>query len=242
MKPKLFLLLILVIGIWSFESSPALSQHFESTNYTIDWGNFNITSGRKTSTTYRLTDTVGQNAPGQYDSSGFIVKSGFQYIHDLLNIFSFSIDNLDIAFGTLVPNIGTTLTSTLTITTPNGRGYEIYAAENHPLTIYSGATIPDTTGDHGTCSESQSDTWNNASTSGFGLNVLGAGTSSYFTDSSQFRQFANLASGESPQIIMSEDDSVKNHSATVSYKVNISSSQDAGNYENSIIFTAIPKY
>ena len=77
------------------------AQHFESTNYNIDWGNFNMTSGKKTSTNYSLTDTVGQNAPGEYSKTGVKLKSGFQYIYPF-DIFSFAIDDLEIDFGAII--------------------------------------------------------------------------------------------------------------------------------------------
>jgi hypothetical protein len=81
------------------------AQTFDSSSYHIDWGNFNMTSGKKTSATYTLTDTVGQNAPGKFTNTGFVVKSGFQYIYDSLEKFSFSISDIDLPFGTLTPNI-----------------------------------------------------------------------------------------------------------------------------------------
>jgi hypothetical protein len=61
-----------------------------STNYIIDFGNFNMTSGSKSSTSYKVTDTVGQTAPGEYLSTGYKVGAGFQYIYALPR-FSFRI-------------------------------------------------------------------------------------------------------------------------------------------------------
>ncbi|RLC35669.1 hypothetical protein DRH14_00255 [Candidatus Shapirobacteria bacterium] len=241
--------LILIFGL--FITPPILAQSFSSNSYRINWGNFNMTGGRKSSINYKLTDTVGQNAPGQYDSAGFIVKSGFQYIHDTFNTFAFAIDDLDIDFGTLVAGIATTDTNIITITTPYGNGYQIYTHENHPLQIDASHQISDTLGDNGTCSESASDTWTQATTYGFGLSAMGinssqvatgVGTSQFFADSSYFRQFANYSNSEKAQIIMEEDNDVKDRSARITYKVNISATQPAGNYRNNITFTAIPKY
>jgi hypothetical protein len=242
---------ILFFIFWFF-AIPVKAQHFTSNSYIIDWGNFNITSGKKTSTTYKLTDTVGQNAPGPYTSTGYIVKSGFQYIYDSFNKFSFRIDNLSIALGTLAPGIGTTATNNLTVSTPSGHGYQILAFENHPLWVDSTIYVPDTTCDVGsTCTETTSGTWNNASTYGFGFNVIGTnassvatgvGTSSIFTDNTYFRQFANVYASETPQVVMSETSPVQNHTARVTYKANISSIQAAGDYQNAITFVAVPNY
>jgi hypothetical protein len=234
----------LVIGFWLLViPSPATAQHFESSSYTIDWGNFNITSGKKSSTNYSLTDTVGQNSPGQFDSTGYTAKMGFQYIYDILiNKLSFEISTLDLNFGSLVPNIGTTLTNTLTITTPSGHGYDITVSENKLLTNFTGQTIPDTVCDSGTCSESSSGLWTQNTTYGFGLGASGPGTSSYFATTSHYRQFANRSANETPQTIASENSPAKDRLTQITYKINISPLQPAGEYQNAITFTAVPKY
>ena len=246
LNPKsyiIFLFLYFLLHLFFLYPKKINSQTFDSNNYHIEFGNFNMTGGKKTSSTYILTDSVGQNAPGQYDSTGFTVKAGFQYIYDQNLPFSFQISALDLNFGNLVPNIGSTITNTLTISTPTAHGYDILSIANHPLkTIGNNSTIPDTKCDSSSCSESVSDIWTNSSTYGFGFNASGNGTSSYFTDSTYFRQFANNSAGETAKIIVSENSRVENHSAIITYKVNISPNQAAGTYQNSINFIAIPKY
>jgi len=250
MKSKLLkLTLALLIPILLFVPARAIAQHFESDSYIIDWGNFNITSGRKSSDTYNLTDTVGQNAPGQYDGS-VIIKSGFQYIYDMIYYFSFQIDDLTIDFGNLVPELPSTDINTLTITTPSGHGYQILSHQNHSLKNEVGQTIPDVTGDNGLATESQQDTWTQINTYGFGLtaigldgtNPTGVGTSQYFPTTDDYRQFANYALSETQQIIASETGPVKNRSIQVTYKANIDTFQSTGNYQTAVTFTAIPNY
>jgi len=223
--------------------SPVEAQHFSSDNYIIDWGNFNITSGNKTSGNYKLSDTVGQIAPGTYQKTGVLLKSGFQYIYDTFITFAFSIDNLDINFGILTPGIASTAVNTITISTPSGHGYQISSQESHPLSLGNGITIPDTVCDS-PCDESTSNSWVNSSTYGFGFNASGVGASSYFANSTYFRQFANVAASpaETPQIFMSENSPVENRQSTITYKVNISPAQSAGIYHNFIVYTAVPKY
>ena len=230
------------------------AQSFSSSSYKINWGNFNVTSGKKTSLNYQLTDTVGQNAPGQYDRTGYIIKAGFQYIYDTIYYFSFQIDDLSIDLGTLSAGSTSTDTNTITITSPSGHGYQIMAHQNHPLAISnSGTTIPDTTCDNSSCTESQSDTWINSAIYGFGFNAIGinnsnvathVGTSAYFPNANYYRQFADYSASpaEENQIIMSEDSAVQSRQARITYKTNISSAQPAGDYQNAITFTAIPKY
>jgi len=234
---KMIKLYYLLSVICYLLSSPIYAQHFESSNYNIDWGNFNMTSGRKSSTNYSLTDTVGQNAPGEYSKTGVKLKSGFQYIYPF-DEFSFAIDNLDINFGTLTPSIATTAVSTLTTTSPSGLGFQITAQENSPLRLNSGTTIPDIKGDNNLASEFVADTWTNATTYGFGFNA----NTTYFSTTNHFRQFANISQSEVPQIFDSSNTHVKNHTTTITYKINISSSQAAGTYQNYIVYTATPQY
>jgi hypothetical protein len=249
-KTKFLLLFFFLATIYHLRSTISLAQSFDSASYHIDWGNFNMTSGKKTSTNYQLTDTVGQNAPGKFTSSGYTVKAGFQYIYDSMEKFSFSISDISIDFGSLAPNVGSTQSNTISITTPSGHGYQIMAIANKPLSTISSSTIPDTSCDT-SCSISSSGVWTSSSKYGFGFNTIGInssgvatniGTSSYFTNSTYFRPFAAASRVESPQIIMSEDSPVKNRSARITYKINISQYQPAGNYENLINLMAVPKY
>jgi len=211
-----------------------------------------MTSGKKSSTNYFLTDTVGQNAPGLFSSTGYQVRSGFQYIYDLLNsTFSFEISSLDISFGSLVSGVGTTRSHTITISTPSGHGYEINVAATSQLTNSTGATIPPASCDSGPCTPTSSQLWNNASAHGFGFNAVGLnssgvatniGTSQFFATSSHFRPFALSSDSATPPTIMSETVPVKSRPALITYKINPSPQQAEGNYYTAIIFTAIPNF
>lgn len=254
MKFKLFFLFFLILNTYYLIlNTPIFGQHFVSPSYIIDWGNFNITSGKKSSTNYSLTDTVGQNAPGPYSATGYKVKAGFQYIYETLYQFNFAIDNLDIPLGTLVPGVASTATNIIAVSSPAGHGYQIMAHENRPLSTMTGITIPDTSCNIGsTCTDSSSNIWTNNTDYGFGFNavgintsgaVTGIGTSNYFTDITYFRPFANYAiASKTNQIFMSEDLPSRYRLARITYKAIIPVSQSAGNYQNSVIFTAIPKY
>ena len=245
LNPKscfIFLVLYFLFLLF-FSSKKIIAQTFDSNSFHIEFGNFNMTGGKKTSSTYTLTDSVGQNAPGQYDGAGYTVKAGFQYIYDNTIPLSFAINNLDLFFGNLVPNIGSTVTNTLTTSTPTAHGYDVLTAANHPLkTIGGNSTIPDTKCDSGTCSESTSDVWTSNSVYGFGLNASGDGTSTFFTDSTYFRQFADNSAGETAKIVMSENTPVEDSITNITYKVNISPNQTEGTYQNSINFIMVPKY
>ncbi|MEI8068070.1 MAG: hypothetical protein WCG91_03970 [Candidatus Shapirobacteria bacterium] len=222
------------------------AQTFTSDKLKIQFGNFNMGSGKQTGGGYSLTNTTGQNAPGQFSNQGFVLKSGFQYIYDNIYPFSFQIDNLNINFGDLTPDVGSTASNNITITTPSRRGYQIMAVANRPLSSTIGTIIPDATCDSGTpCTESVSAPWTTNTAFGFGFNATntaGIGTSAYFTNSTYYRHFASLSNQETGQIIMSESKPVKDSSAKITYKVLVSKFQPAGSYENSISFIAVPKY
>lgn len=241
MKAK-YIFPFLVLLFFYLSTSLVRAQHFSSSSYNIDWGNFNMTSGRKSSTNYQLTDTVGQNAPGLSKKNGIAIQSGFQYIYNTFTQLSFTIDKLNINFGTLTPGIGATDTNVLTVTTPSGHGYQIIASENHPLWINSSLSIPNTQCDLNDCTSSFSTQWISNNKYGFGFNVTGIGATNYFSNSSYFRPFADLSNNESPAIIASENIPVKNRQNIVNYRVLISSLQSAGDYQNYITYTLVPKY
>lgn len=200
-----------------------------------------MTGGKKTGSGKTLTDTVGQTAPGQYDSNGYIVKAGFQYIYPF-EPFSFSISDLDIAFGSLVPETPSIEETTLKVSAPSVGGYSVTTYETGPLESTTGATIPDTTCDADDCDEQTAGVWQQSNTYGFGFNLQGDDVAADFTDDTYFRQFADQPDGETPQEIMGADSPAIDRTATASFKVNISGIQTAGDYQTSVVFICTPEY
>jgi hypothetical protein len=212
----------------------------DSTNYKIRLGNFNMTSGTKSSASYNLTDTVGQIAAEFFSSSGYHVKAGFQYIYTLYD-FSFAISTLAIDLGTLATNTFSTGSHTLTVTAP-GNGYSVSAFETSKLMNSNGDTIPDTTCDAGTCTETAAEVWTTATNNGFGFNMTGNDISTDFVGSTYFRPFPDASLGEVPATIMTTSAAGKNRLATVNYKASRGATQAAGTYSTSIVFIATPVY
>ena len=216
-------------------------ERIESPNYRIIFPNFNSGAGIPTSTNFNLNTTIGQNAPGLYSSSGYRVKAGFQYINSIIP-FSFSISDIQKNFGTLTPNSPSTTTSTLIVSAGGAGGYLIKASENHPLqTSDASDSIIDTLCDT-TCSESTAAVWTSSTKYGFGFNMSGDDVPADFVGSTYFRQFADRSNCETQTTIMSSVNVGRERTATITYKVNISSVQPAGTYQNIIMFTAIPGY
>lgn len=213
----------------------------KSPNYEIQMPNFNSGAGIPTSTNYKLDSTVGQTAAGPFSSTGYKVLSGFQYIHSLIP-FSFTISSIAIPFGNLTPDTPQTITQTLTVSAGGAGGYQVTAKENNPLQILGSApTIPDTLCNT-TCSETAAGVWNQTNKYGFGFNMAGDDVPADFTDSTYYRQFADVSNAETAKVVMSSSRVYRSRTATVTYKVNISTLQSAGQYQNIIYYTAIPSY
>jgi len=241
---QIFLILFLSFGLLVLESTMAEAENLSSDSYRIQMGNINMGSGIPTSDTYKMGLTGGQNAPGYYSSTGYVVRAGFWYIKTIIP-FSFTISDLSIDFGTLTPGTPSTQTNKLSVSAGGAGGYQVTAQENDALTSSGGtATIPDTTcnGNGQTCDEENAAPWTDNSKYGFGYNMQGDDIPETFVNSTYFRPFPSLAASEDPAVVMTNSKVGRNRVATVTYKVNISGSQAAGDYENYIIFVATPTY
>ncbi len=213
-----------------------------SPTFEIDMSTINITGGEKNSTSFKLTDTVGQTFQGQFNSAGFAVRAGFQYIYSLTP-FTFTISNLDLNFGTIIPNIPSLQTNILTVTTGSAFGYTVRTIEDHPLRLLTGTTtIPDTSCNLVfTCTQTNATPWTDNTSYGFGYNIQGTDVDSQFVDNSYFRPFP-IQNIDDPALIMSRTGVATNSAATVTYKINIGSTQVQGTYQNNIQYIAIPSF
>ena len=245
---KSVLVLLILVTISFFQAfSPLLAQSMYSQNYEIHMGNINMTAGEKASANFKLGDTVGQTAPGLYESAGFQIGAGFWYITGIIP-FTFSISDINIDFGQLTANSPQILTNDLTVSAGGAGGYQVLALETYPLKSASDNYIPDTLGDNSDISETTASVWAQNDTYGFGFKMSGDDVPDDFTDPACdpncYRQFADPTASppEEPQIVMSSDDVTRQSEATASYKINISGTQEAGHYQNQIIFIAVPKY
>lgn len=226
-------------------SSPILAENMESDSYKIQFGNFNMSSGRKTGASYVLSDTMGGLAVGpygQYGSTNYFIGSGFQYVYQI-DYFNFSISKLNIELGELFTGSFGTDSHTITITTTGASGYNVYAFENHPLKLSTGSeTINDTTCDFSDCDETVAAAWTDPGQAGFGFNVSGTQAAADFINANYFRQFANNEASESMQQIMGSTNVALDSTATVNYKASMPGNQAGGNYQTSIVFVAVPGY
>lgn len=233
------------LSLFFFAFTLVNAERLESDSYIITFGNFNVTSGEKSSSNYKVTDTVGQTGAGpygEYGSSTYFVGSGFQYIYQI-DTFSFQISKTLIDFGELVENTHNTDSHTLTITTRGAGGYSVYAFEEHPLRQVQGSEeIADTTCDAGTCTHINAAVWSDQTIAGFGYNMSGNDIPSNFIDNTYFKNFADNESADEMQVVMNSDNIANQRQATVTYKAGIGSFQASGNYETSVVYVAVPGY
>lgn len=242
-KSLVFLFFILT-SCFLILNSPSYALDMESSQYQLKYTNVNITSGNKESASYKLSDTVGQLAAGEFSSTGYVIKAGFQYFHSIIP-FRFTISNTNINLGTLLPSTPSTGTTTLTIYFGGAGQYQVTAIEEGALKTLDGASsIPDTSCDGGasTCTETLAKPWTLNSAYGFGYNMSGNDIPSDFVDATYFRPFPDRTAAEAPAVVMSSTNVGKNRQSTVTFKANISNIQPAGTYQTIINFVATPSY
>lgn len=245
---KFIIFITFIIFINFINCFPVLAgpEEISSEGYKIKMPNLNMAGGRKEGSGKTVTDTLGQTAPGRYAKDGYIVRAGFQYIYSIVP-FTFTITDLTIDFGILVPGTPATASNQLIVSTGSAGGYQISAFENNPLKLTEAAdTIPNTICDDGLCTAILATLWTNANVHGFGFNASGDDVMADFGEN-KYRQFSDASLATPAAVIMSRDSSTYNppshtRTGTITYKVNIPASQPAGKYENAVTFIATPKY
>ena len=237
-----FILFILILGS-SLLVGPILAINMESPRFRIQFGNLNSASGNKASEDYNLSDTVGQLAAGRFDSDGYIVKAGFQYVHSIIP-FRFTITNTTIDFGVLNPQTFSTGKTSLIVSFGSAGNYQVTAGEEGPLKTLAGNSIPDTHCDGGqnTCTEGIAKPWTLKEKYGFGYHIEGDDVPTDFITNEYFRPFSDIHGNKSPAIIMRSSNVGKNRQSNLTSQVNVSPDQPSGTYQTIISFIATPSF
>ena len=238
------LVTITIVAIFTLLSlsKAVLADNLNSPSFDIKMGTINITGGSKSSASYKLNDTVGQTAQGEFNSGGYTIKAGFQYV--LNNIpFTFTISDIDLDYGSLVPGTPSTLTNILGLTTGSAYGYSIKVIEDHSLKLTNGTdTIPDTACDLASpCTITDATPWTVNTRYGFGYNVNSTDADPEFAGATYYRPFP-IQVTDQPSLVMSKATAAATASGIVTYKINVSGSQAAGTYQNGLQFIAIPSF
>jgi len=150
-----------------------------------------------------------------------------------------------VPFGTVSLNTFYIGCQDLVVSTNAGNGYALTTQESSAMRTANGLyTIPDTTCDGGTCSESVAGAWTNAAKNGLGhtcANQVNHDCSSAYSGGTNFLQFANIAGGEIAQPVMS---SSTNATATgrIKFRLSAGLAQPAGAYTTLITYIITGTY
>ena len=157
------------------------------------------------------------------------------------SLFTVRISGTIIDYGKLYPTNPVLRENTIEIDGSSTHGYSILTSEDHPLADDSFSNlIPDTSCDRGLCSETTSATWSDNLTYGFGYaceNLVG--TSCFDFEPLAFKSFADLSKSENHQPATSSLDSSKTK-IKLTYRVNISASQENKTYLNNLNYVVLP--
>jgi len=115
-------------------------------------------------------------------------------------------------------------------------------------TANGSSTIPDTTCDAGTCTQSAAAAWTNPAKNGLGFTCFNQDGNhdcnavyTNGTSGKNFTRFANLALGETPQSIMSSS-TPATVTARIKHRLSVGAAQAAGVYTTIITYTLTPTY
>ena len=227
---KIGLVLILIVTAFIILRNRTLAQNASNNSYTIQGGDIE----QKT----QSSDKSSDKTTNTYFGENYQVTTGFEDIEDS-HPFSFSVSNNLVDYGPLTATNPVSRTTDLIISKGSSRGYSVFAFANRELSDVNNDSIPDTTCDNGTCSETSSGVWSGNLSFGFGYRceIEASPCSKDFLIENSFKQFANDSKSEAYEAIINSFDSRK---AKIEYKVNISNNQAKNSYSNSITFIAIP--
>jgi hypothetical protein len=267
LKRGLLPLSIFFITVVFFTAS-AHAVNMDSNQYHIKFGTIDI-GGQKMSNpaegTY-LSTSLGQTAAGQFQSNGYIVKAGFQYIYSRIP-FTFSVSNIRADLGTLTPNTPSTAAINLSVSFGGAGQYVVTAGEMGPFRNFDNIPIANTACDGGanTCSTTLAKPWTSLSAYGFGYSMSGTDIPADFINATYYRPFADKTVPQQPATVMQSSNVTQNltptpnpsltpaplltgtprnttHQSTMTFKVNISPLQSAGSYNTVIHFVATPSF
>jgi hypothetical protein len=150
-----------------------------------------------------------------------------------------------VPFGIISPNTFYQGCQDLIVSTNAGNGYSLTVQESSAMKTIDGRfTIPDTTRDAGTCSESAAAAWTTATHNGLGhtcANQLNHDCNSAYSSGTLFRQAADLSQGETAQSVMSSS-TAATATGRMKYLLSAGNAQAAGTYTTLITYTIYAAY
>ena len=272
-KKGIIIALVLSTIYYLLTTTPSYAINMQSNQYRIQFGTVDSGGGKMTDPvddTYRLSSSIGQTAAREFQSNGYVVKAGFQYIYSRIP-FSFYLSSIRVDLGTLLPSTPSIGNITFKVSFGGAGQYVVTARADAPLTTYQGTNSISFTGCNGgadTCTITNAKLWNSSSAYGFGYRMTGQDVPADFTDlvyNSYYRPFSNNLLSESAATIMQSSNVTADitptpaipytpapiltgvprtttHQAVMTMKVNVSSFQQAGSYATVLRFLATPSF
>jgi hypothetical protein len=187
-----------------------------------------------------------QNSSGTYASNAVSFKPAPGCIgDDGATVNAIATTATSVPFGIISPNTFYQGCQDLIVSTNAGNGYSVTVQESSAMRTVDGRfSIPDTTCDGGTCTESAAAAWTNATKNGLGhtcFNQLNHDCNAVYSSGTNFRQAANLAAGETAQSVMSSS-TAATATGRVKYRLSTSAAQPAGAYTTIISYTIYATY
>ena len=246
----------------------AINMH--SDEYRIQFGTVDSGGGKMTDPvddTYNLSSSIGQSVAREFQSNGYVVKAGFQYIYSRVP-FTFYLSSIRVDLGTLLPNTPATGAITLKVSFGGAGQYVVTARADAPLSEIQGTETISFTGCNGgvdTCTITNAKLWTSSSAYGFGYGMTGQDIPTDFINNTYYRPFANRLVAEDAVTIMQSSNVTADitptpaipltpapvltgvprtttHQAEITIKTNISGLQPAGTYATVIRFLATPSF
>lgn len=232
----------LLIGLFLHSAN---AQTMSNQNYILRTQGFNSISGLAEGQNTKVRSTIGEISTEGFEGVNYKVRAGFENAKTILP-FSIALSSNLIDFGELLPTNPIIRTLDMEINSENAYGYSVIAYEDKPLTSTSSDNIfiPNTTCDNGRCDSIEASVWTNTLAYGFGYrcdNLSGRDCDTSFERTNFYKTFANKKNEEEPQLIVSGI-GANNRQSRISYKVNVSGSQQKNIYTNTITYIAVPNY
>ena len=161
--------------------------------------------------------------------------------------FIFTVGSSEVAYGQIDPTNPVIRTHKLVLTPAYAPINTIFLYQNHPLQVQGKQqVIPDTSCDDGVCTESRASLWENALTYGSGYRCDSDAADNPcapdFRSENTYRQFTDLSKKENAVSLLRSTRAFKPIEARITYKVNITGTQESGTYTNSLVLIAAPAY
>lgn len=154
-----------------------------------------------------------------------------------------------VPFGTMALNTFKEAAHLLTVSTNADYGYVVTAIENDQMGKDGGTApyIPDTACGGTACTHTTARDWTSTSYPGLGYSIenVSATTPAFqYNAGGSFmaKQFAALIETEPAQTLFSSSTIANNEQAYVCYRLSVGATQEAGDYENQVVYTATASF